>query len=296
MNRSLPSSSLILFIYLIFASPAAADVAPDPLTAGNNLKTFKDEPTDVRMVWEDVRVKVSRDEISTVADFHMQNEGGTVTMEVGFPYVYEGNFIEFHAWVDGREVEVREGEHRNVGHKKATVRWKLWEITFEKGDSCDVRVEYRTETYEHEIAFDWADKYRTIPPDEIDEANRLTRKGTVRYYLDSGKGWKGVLDHCRVEIELENMTDANIFKFWPETGEYTGKGAVWEFTDYEPSMYVVLTYYPGMEVEKIPPYLIGLLERYPREPHLSRSVGSMLRGQLHRKDLSAQVYHSHLVV
>jgi hypothetical protein len=294
MNRSLPSSSLILFISLILASPAAADIAPDPLTAGTNLKTFKDEPTDVRMVWEDVRVKVSGGEISTVADFHMHNEGGTVTMEVGFPYVYEGNFIEFRAWVDGKEAEVREGKQENVGRKKVTVLWKLWDVTFEKGDSCGIRVEYTTKTFEFRMAFHWTDEYKSMPLEEIEKAETLTRQGTVSYWLDSGKGWKGVLDRCTVEFELADMTDANIFGFWPETGEFTGKGVIWEFTDYEPKSRVFLKYYPGMEVEKIPPFMLGILERYPNEPHLTRSVGSSLGGEFRRKELSREVYHSFL--
>ncbi len=216
MNRY----SIILIaitVLLIPISSVLADIAPEPLTAGRALQQRGEEITDVRMVAEDVLVRVFECDIITVAEFSMYNEGETVTMEVGFPYFYQGNFTEFRAYVDSEEVDVREGKQENVGRKKSTVLWKLWDMTFGKDGACKVRVEYRTKVYEHEHTFLWTESY-IIPQAEIDEAQRLTKFGSVSYYLDTGKAWKGVLDQCRIEFELVGKADANIESAWPEGG------------------------------------------------------------------------------
>lgn len=283
-------------ITILLAVPFAysmADIMPDPLTAGRALQQRGEEITDVRMVAEDVLVRVFECEIITVAEFSMYNEGETVTMEVGFPYFYQGNFIEFRAYVDGKEVDVREGRQENVGRKKSTVLWKLWDMTFEKDESCEVRVEYRTKVYEHEYTFLWTERY-IMPQAEIDEAQRLTKFGSVSYYLDTGKAWKGVLDHCRVEFELVGKADANIESAWPEGERYTGKGMVWEYFDYEPTSRVTFRYYPNMAVDSIPGFLLEMLNKYPNDPHLASSVASKLSSTFSDRDMSSQVYHSFL--
>ncbi len=121
-------------ILLIPNTGVLADIAPDPMTAGKALQEFDGEATEVRMVSEDVLVRVFESEIITVAEFFMYNEGETDTMEVGFPYAYEGEYIEFRAFVNGLEVDTRDGKKEHVGRKKMTVFWKLWEMTFEKGE------------------------------------------------------------------------------------------------------------------------------------------------------------------
>ena len=294
MNRN-PINCVILGILLtISTARASADIAPDPLTAGRVLQQFGGEKTSVRMVAEDVLVRVFQNEVVTVAEFSMHNEGETVTMEVGFPYFYQGSFLEFRAYVDGREMEVRDGKQENVGRKKSTILWKLWDMTFEEGTSCEIRVEYKTKTYEFEHMFLWTDSYTAMPAGEIERAEELTRTGKVSYYLNSGKAWKGVLDRCRIEFELVGRTDANIEGYGPLDGVLTGRGVVWEYTDYEPVGYVNLRYYPNMAVSDIPSYLLEILEKYPHDPHLASSVGTQLRGDFRDIGLSSEVYHSFL--
>ena len=293
MNRYQTISSVLTILLMVLAGSAPADVAPDPLTAGKALQKFDGEVTQVRMVAEDVLVRVFDCEIVTVAEFSMHNEGETVSMEVGFPYFYEGNFVEFRAYVNDQEIKVRDGKKENVGRKKSTVLWKLWDMTFDKGEAYDIRVEYRTKTYEYEHAFLWTDQY-SMPKNEIDEAQRLTKHGLVSYYLDTGKAWKGVLDHCRVEIELVGRADANIESGWPEGGRFTGSGMVWEYYDYEPAGRVNIRYYPNMAVKSIPVFMLELIEKYPADPHLASSVGTTVYGDFHDKDLSSEVYHSFL--
>ena len=294
MNRYFNIQSTIITLLLIPSAYAVADIAPDPMTAGKALQQFDGEVTEVRMVDEDVLVRVFKNEILTVAEFSMYNEGETETIEVGFPYSYEGEFIEFQVFMNGMEVEARDGKKENVGIKKVTVFWKLWNMTFEQGKSYDIRVEYKTRTYEMEHTFLWTDSYISMPASEIEKAVKLTKSGSVSYWLDTGKAWKGVLDRCRIEFELVDKLDDNIRSWWPGDGSFTGSGMVWEYADYEPTGRITMRYYPNMVVEDIPPYLLDLLKQYPNDPHLASSVGTTLRSDFDKKDLALAVYHSFL--
>ena len=281
-------------ILLIPNTGVLADIAPDPMTAGKALQEFDGEATEVRMVSEDVLVRVFESEIITVAEFFMYNEGETDTMEVGFPYAYEGEYIEFRAFVNGLEVDTRDGKKEHVGRKKMTVFWKLWEMTFEKGESCSVRVEYRTKTYEMEHALLWTESYMPMPQSEINEAQKLTKHGSVSYLLDTGKAWKGVLDHCSVEFELVGRTEENIMSYGPKDGTFTGSGMIWEYLDYEPKGFISMRYYPNIAVDDIPPFLLGLLKKYPNDPHLASSVSARLSPDFEDRETGLQIYHSFL--
>jgi hypothetical protein len=49
-----------------------------------------------------------------------------------------------------------------------------------------------------------------------------------------------------------------------------------------------------MAVNDIPEYMLGLLKKYPNDPHLASSVAAKLGGDFHDKEMSSQVYHSFL--
>jgi hypothetical protein len=66
---------------------AAADIAPDPLTAGGIIKSYDEEITEVRMVEEEVVILIYDNKIVTVADFSMFNEGETVSQSVSSPKI-----------------------------------------------------------------------------------------------------------------------------------------------------------------------------------------------------------------
>jgi len=91
------------------ASRANADIAPDPMTGGWPVTPYDEETTDVRMVAEDVTVRIYADSIVTVASFSMSNEGKTTDMVVGFPFPYEKDLLRSRAFVDGQPVAVKAG-------------------------------------------------------------------------------------------------------------------------------------------------------------------------------------------
>lgn len=209
-----------LFALVLFASipsnRADSDVAPNPMTGGWPISPYEDGSTDVRMVEEDVIVRIYADSIVTVGSFSMRNEGETVTMEVGFPFFYQNDPIRFRVFVDGRPIKVRDGQKEDsdpAGRKRWTIYWKLWDMTFPRGETCAIRVEYKTKPLES--IFFRRGEYASLPADALDSLQQATTIGTVEYTLETGKQWKGILDRCRVSFELIRMSDANVKDHWP---------------------------------------------------------------------------------
>jgi hypothetical protein len=131
MNASRPLSESvemsrcprILTAILLFASlwlnHAASDVSPSPMTGGQAVSPYEDGPTDVRMVAEDVVVRIYADSVVTVGSFSMRNDGETVRMEVGFPFSRTDDLIRFRAFVDGRPMPVRLPSRQSLLHRLA---------------------------------------------------------------------------------------------------------------------------------------------------------------------------------
>ncbi|MBN1163837.1 MAG: hypothetical protein JXB45_04615 [Candidatus Krumholzibacteriota bacterium] len=288
---STPGSLILLPILLLIPfTYSRADIAPDPMTAGMAITQFEGEVTAVRMVEEDVVVRVFKDRVVTVAEFSMYNEGETIRMEVGFPYAYEDEFIEFQAFVDGRKIHVRDARKENVGRKKVTQYWKLWKMTFKQGKACNIKVKYQTKPYENNNFY--IKNYPSLPDDILSELQQVTRSGHATYWVYTGKGWKGTLDRCRISFELVDKSDGNIKSYHPQEGKLTERGVAWEYTDYEPSGFVSIEYFPHMTVRDIPPYVCGVVDRFPHNPKLASDVGSWLHCHLGEEELHDKIYHA----
>jgi hypothetical protein len=294
MHRRLGILSMILLLMPPLFGRAAADIAPNPLTGGRAISPRDEAETDVRMVAEDVTVRIFADSIATVAVFSMHNEGERVDMEVGFPFSYPTDFVEFRAFVDGRPIMVRDGRQENVGRKITTVFWKLWSMSFDRDERREVRVEYRTAPMTHPGVMLTEVGCESLGDDLREAVQRATTTGMAEYYLESGKAWKGVLDSCRISFELAGLSGANVKDFWPEDGAAVENRVIWEYADYEPSMRVVLSYCPNMPAAEIPAFLLGVAARYPDHAPLADRIGSALASECGRRDLLREVYHSFL--
>jgi hypothetical protein len=285
---------VILLIGFVIFARAAADIAPNPMTGGRAIAPYEERPTDVRMVEENVDVRIFTDRIATTASFSMHNEGETVNMQVGFPLVYPRDLIEFHAFVNGRPVAVRDGRKEHVyGQKKVTAYWKLWDMIFHRDERCTITVEYETKPMSSPGLRCEREAHASLPNDVRESVRRASTKNTVEYYLSTGKQWKGVLDRCRITFKLVGLSNAYIKEYWPKDGVVTENHIVWEYTDYEPSGFVVLNYYPHIPTRDIPPFLRGVAERYPNDPELVSDIGSFF-GSFGRGDLQREVYHAFL--
>jgi hypothetical protein len=218
--------AILVLVSLLFDQPAA-DVAPDPMTGGRSIGLYEGGTTDVRMVKEDVAVRVFPDGIVTVASFSMHNEGEKVKMEVGFPFSYSNDLLEFRAFVNGRAVKVRDGKKEHfIRSKKVTVYWKLWSMSFHRDERCTIRVEYKTKPMHMTPLSLQREAHASLGSDVREALERAATIGTVEYWLETGKQWKGVLDSCRISFELVGLSGAHIKEFWPADGAVTGNRVI----------------------------------------------------------------------
>ena len=287
-------SAILLLVSLLFDKPAA-DIAPNPMTGGRAISLYEGGTTDVRMVEEDVAVRIFADSIVTVASFSMHNEGEEVNMEVGFPFSYVSDLLEFRAFVNDLPVEVHDGKKEHaIRDKKVIVYWKLWSMSFHRDERCSVRVEYRTKPMNMTSLSLQSGALASLGNNVHEALQRATTIGTVEYRLDTGKQWKGILDSCRISFELVGLSSAHIKELWPADGMVAENRVIWEYTDYEPSGRVVLGYCPNMPMQEIPPFLCGIVEQHPNDASLASDVGSVLGSYFDRKDLEHEIYHSFL--
>jgi hypothetical protein len=288
----------ILLVSVLLASlplnRAVSDIAPSPLTGGHPVFRHGEGTTDVRMVEEDVVVRLYADSIVTVASFAIQNEGETIEMEVGFPFAYRNDVMRFRAFVDGRPVAVHDGQEERSdpkGRKRRTVYWKLWDTTFQEGEGCAIRVEYKTKPF---VSHFPVEELPSLPADVLETMRRATTINTVEYTLGTGKSWKGVLDHCKLSFELVGMSAAHINHCSPDGYAVAENRVVWEYTDYEPRGGVILTYCPYMPLHEIPEVLRGIVERFPNDPLVASAAGRFCDSPLGRGDAMLEIYHSFL--
>jgi hypothetical protein len=281
--------AILLLVSFSFDRPAA-DVAPNPMTGGHPIGPYEGDTTNVRMVEEDVTVRIFADSIVTVATFSMHNEGEEVTMEVGFPFVYPDDLLEFRAFVNDRPVEIRDGQKVHFSrNKKTTVYWKLWTMSFNKNERCAIRVDYKTKPYVMSTGNFGKEAYASLGSDVLEALQRAATTAVVEYLLYTGEQWKGVLDRCRISFELVGLSGAYVKEFWPADGVVAGDRVVWEYTDYEPTGDVVIRYCPRMPIQEIPPFLCSMLERYPKDASLAHDIGVFLGS-----DMQRDIYHSFL--
>jgi hypothetical protein len=282
----------LLILCPVLPAGASADIAPYPLTGGKAIVKYDSVSTDVRMVAEDVLVRISADSISTTAVFVMRNEGETVDMQVGFPFAYADDLVAFRAFVDGRPVAVRDTTQENVGRKKSTVFWKVWMLTFRSGEICTVRVEYLARPLLYKTLLLRKEHFASLPADALDDMRLASTLGRAEYYLGSGRDWKGTLDSCTVVFELADLTGDHLKEHWPREGMIDGNRVVWEYADYEPASFVGIEYCPYIPVGEVPGLMRRFVDRFPDDAPLANSIADMLRGRFHRKDMEREIYHT----
>ncbi len=276
--------------------PARADIAPDPVSGGWPISRFGQGTTNVRMVAEDVVVRIYADSILTVGSFSMHNDGATETMEVGFPFRYSNDLVRFRAFVDGRPAVVhdeQEGRSDRDGRKKWTVYWKRWEMRFPEQEDCQVRVEYVARPMKSSAYFA-GPRRSSLPKDVLATLRAATAVHTVEYILETGKAWRGILDRCRISFELVGMGPDHIIGYQPENGARTENGVVWEYQDYEPSRWVNLQYSPYAPPNEIPGILRGVLAQFPDDARLASDLARFCGSYLARPDVEDEIYHTFL--
>lgn len=287
----------ILALTSLAAHRANADIAPNPLSGGRPVVPFGHEAADVRMVAEDVVVRIYPDSIVTVAVFSMLNEGKDTDMTVGFPFAYTDDVLRFHAFVNNRPFKTRDEhvEHSNPERRKNwTVYWKTWDMTFPSGKPREIRVEYKTKPLESSFFRRYDPKLKSLPADTRDTLQIASTECRVEYVLETGKAWSGVLDRCRVTFELVGMSSDHITNFQTEEGVLTNNSVVWEYTDYEPHGWLAVDYTPTLPVKRAVEVLRGIANANTDNARLYSDVARCIQGLAFDADVDLEMYHAYL--
>lgn len=242
-------------------SPLRADVSPDPANGGLPFVRFSDgtkRETRVSMQHEIVKLKVTAERCDVHVVFTMRNTGDAAEeMPVGFPMGYKGELEDFAASINGVLAIARDKTvtHRTVFKRdgedfvrERDSHWKLWSMSFPPMKDVKIEVSYSTplrDIYGYSVNFGGISLnsivQRQLDTDEAKAIESLKERLAVRqvkYVLVTGSGWHGPIGHCRVEVDFEGITTANLVPQWNRdptalTVE-SPQRATWEKKDFEP--------------------------------------------------------------
>jgi hypothetical protein len=188
--------SSLLLLLMTWMAYVAADVAPEPLMTGGNNISPKSQSADFRveMSWEEVDLYPARGSNRCEAVFGMRNTGtDDVTMEVGFPSLYQVEMHDFKAWVDDQPIEA--AYVKVPGYRGRFTSWMTWSMTFPAGKEVKIKVSYWTRPKREESYL-----HRELPETLRDRICKLNSG----YVLRTGKGWHGPIGKGVVRIHHES--------------------------------------------------------------------------------------------
>jgi hypothetical protein len=275
---------------MLWPSNASADIAPHPLSGGVTLGRNGGATNHVAMVEEVVRLSVSETECRTTATFQMKNvTRGPVEMQVGFPFAFEGDLVDFVAKVDGKPVD---GIKDTPPVRRR--QWKVWQMTFPADKTTTIEVSYRNQLqgiYSWTVGLASGSVDRTLL-DRAGEAERAELEKRlvcrdVKYILETGRGWAGPIGRCRVEVTLEGLKVDNLLPQYPrpliEDGmlrhapEVRTNTIVWDVQDYEPESDISFQVTPHITRQEMHDLLARFNARFPDDPKIARHLAEHLR-------------------
>jgi hypothetical protein len=215
----------VLFV-LLGGSPAFPNTAPVK-SVGKTIQPLNNVP--VRMVSEDVRIRLSSSTAIVDCRFTLLNEGKPDTIEVGFPRGWEGDLIGFMAKnakirglysVETLAEEPSFGEY--TGEKLPW--WKVFKVPFEStGQTIVVENSYST---------------FVVPggnsPNPLNDF-------LFTYIMKTGALWKGQIDSAKVTLYLERIPFDQVTKISPEGFTREGNRITWNFKDFKPSQNIEIS-------------------------------------------------------
>jgi hypothetical protein len=219
---------LVLMLFLLVATVAHADVAPDPIAAGGDLQLMKE--ASVRMKREHVTIRLYPIAEVVEASFVLVNDGATKSLQIGFPgegvrtKSYEAHLPlhNFSATVDGTAVTTTPTtvHHRfktPQGERGYDETWHTFDANLPKGKDVNVVVRYGVQA-----VADWNDE----------------TKSRAAYILETGKPWKGGIDQAVIDIVAMTGVDGaavDIKPRMPKQAERTKDGLKLTYVKLEPT-------------------------------------------------------------
>lgn len=237
---------------LLFSAAVSLALANDTAVGGVGGVVYPLENVDIRMEAETVQVVCYRSFAEYLIDFKFVNDGGSQTVDLGFPFVVTTADpmgtppIAFSVWQDGEPLAVRVG--RGVSQQdliggSASLGYYLHEATFPPGETMI------TVSYLAVPTVSSGSRLNDLAPEEFIAANITGWDAHYDYWLHTGSGWRETIQRTVVRFGL-----ADSFKGWAVDvksdpgGRYLGRLTgpepyvklddrtyQWVFEDFEPT-------------------------------------------------------------
>ncbi|HIE51613.1 MAG TPA: YARHG domain-containing protein [Armatimonadetes bacterium] len=186
-----------------------------------------EEHPSVRMVAEDVHIKLATGEV--VCQFVFKNEGPATTVLMGFPEGGGGdvrvpeytNFDRFEARVDGVKVPVRRVVPKDQGPAEYQIWW-VKRVHFRRGQRRVVRNRYTSSL-----------------------GSNIAGYSFFEYILRTGASWKGKIGEARIVVDLTGLENYSNFSISPQGYRRNGSRIAWQFRDFEPQEDISISFFPG---------------------------------------------------
>jgi len=204
-----------------------ADVAPPQQSPGFNPGPGGEETTQVRMMTETVTIEVlavDPPQAHVSAFFTMLNLGNsTESMAVRFPIAASDGFDNFP---ELKNVSIKvnnqpipfdrtQGPEPRYGFNDQKVPWASFNVSFPQGKDVQIEVSY-----------------------DLDGTNYPQETCTSFYYiLSTGAGWYGTIGSGKIILRLPYDTNPQnvVLVDSQNPPQFTGREALWQFTDLEPT-------------------------------------------------------------
>ena len=295
MKRTTILLRLVLEVFaclLLFNwATACADIAPDPLSGGKNLTIKGRAKTNVVMVDEVVKLRVSRDVCQTEVVFTMKNTGTKAeSMQVGFPHYYPDELKDFNATVDDKPAKLTNAIDKGTkgtldSPGSPTVYWKIWETTFAPDHPVKVAVSYSIKLKERALMWLSDDSIThglvsLLPKDDQPQLEKQLAARRVKYILVTGSHWSGPIGRCRIEVTLQGMTTENLAfdsqSFEKDQAIITQDKIMWDLKDYEPKKDVEFAVTPDITRAEMLKLLEKFRKQHPRDPSITKILSGFL--------------------
>ncbi|MFI5385265.1 MAG: DUF4424 family protein [Fimbriimonadales bacterium] len=178
MHRVILTGLLLSAAYAIPADDTAVD------GIGGNIKMMKGHPT-IRMVSEDVRVKLPQATVRAVFVFH--NDGPATTVKIGFPESGTGYdhgtrrnslFGYFRSYVDGKRIKVKREGNLHVEEEDNSYHiWWTKSVHFGRHQTRVIVDEYKGGI-----------------------GGDTTNHAFFTYVMSTGGSWKGNIKRARITV------------------------------------------------------------------------------------------------
>ncbi len=178
----------------------------------------------IRMVREEVRIKLYPDRAEVDCTFVFKNEGKATTVQIGFPEtLQEGTdtsaqtaptLRNFRAYLDGKPVSYRILKASERRGEYGIAYWYVRTVHFAAGQQRTTRV-----TYSAELGYDSGGR------------------NLFQYVLHTGASWKGSIGYGRIVIDERSLLPDYAVENIHDNGQFRRQGnlLVWEFRELEPT-------------------------------------------------------------